>query len=123
MRGLYIGVHTSCLSTPDLFEYKYIIFTNFLSLWVVKCSIGNIYVPTNTHGQSKKNAISDLSKWLTNHYNNPSFIVGDFNMSKQNLKKIITSVSQQWSILELDGNETTWFNRGISSCIDHIIVN
>jgi len=48
MRGLYIGVHTSCLSTPDPFEYKYIISTNLFSLWGVKCSIGNIYVPTNS---------------------------------------------------------------------------
>jgi len=89
---------------------------------VFKCSIGNIYVPTNSHEESRKNAITDLSKWLTSHHNNP-FIVGDFNMSKQNLKRIITSVSKQWSILELDGNQTTWFNRKISSCIDHIIVN
>jgi len=60
MRGLYIGVHTSCLSTPDLFEYKYIISTNFFSLWGVKCSVGNIYVPTKSHEESRKNAISDL---------------------------------------------------------------
>ena len=46
MRGLYIGVHNSCLSTPDPFEYKNIISTNLFSLWGVKCSVGNIYVPT-----------------------------------------------------------------------------
>ena len=44
-------------------------------------------------------------------------------MSKQDLKRIITSVSQQWFILELDGNQVTWFNGGRSSCIDHVIVN
>jgi len=36
MRGLYIRVHT-CLFISDPFEYKYIISTNLLSLWSVKC--------------------------------------------------------------------------------------
>ena len=123
MRGLYIGVHTSCLSTPDPFEFKYIISTNLLSLWGVKCSIGNIYVPTRSHEIARRNALLDLSNWLKSHHNNPSFIVGDFNMSKQDLIKNIASDSNYWSILTLDGNQITWSNRGRSSCIDYIIVN
>ena len=73
--------------------------------------------------RNQERMLSDLYDWLKNHHNNPSFIVGDFNMSKQDLKRIITSVSQQWFILELDGNQITWFNGGRSSCIDHVIVN
>ena len=123
MRGLYIGVHTSCSSTPDPFEYKYIISTNLLSLWGVKCSVGNIYIPTKKHEEPRNNAISDLSKWLKNHLNNPSFIVGDFNMRKDVLKNIVSTTSNKWSVMDLDGNQITYFNGGRSSCIDHIIIN
>ena len=123
MRGLYIGVHNSCTSSPDPFEYKYIISINLFSLWGVKCSIGNIYIPTKKHGEPRNNALSDLSNWLKNHTDNPSFIVGDFNIKKEELKNFINSSSNEWFVMNLDGNQITYFNGGRSSCIDHIIVN
>ena len=46
MRGLYIGVYSSCQFTNDDFEYRYILSVNIVSFWGVRCSLGNIYIPS-----------------------------------------------------------------------------
>ena len=43
MRGLFIGVHSSCSFFQESFLYKYIISVNITSFWNQKCTIGNIY--------------------------------------------------------------------------------
>ena len=58
MKGLSISVHHSCSFSSDPFEYKYIISVNITSFWGIKCTIGNIYVPTVTHKEERKNAFS-----------------------------------------------------------------
>ena len=123
MRGLYIGVHSSCQYSSDPFEYKYIISVNINSFWGVRCSIGNTYIPSLKHSNSRNTAISDLTKWLKDHQNNPSILVGDFNMSKEKLLAHISSTSQYWSIMDMKGHEFTWSSGGKNSCIDFIIVN
>jgi len=80
MRGLYIGIYSSCSSILYSFEYKYIISTNLLPLWSVKFSIGNIFVPIKKREESRRNAIFDVSNWFKSHLNTLSFIVRDFNI-------------------------------------------
>ncbi|KAG4087403.1 hypothetical protein H8356DRAFT_1363663 [Neocallimastix lanati (nom. inval.)] len=46
----------------------------------VKCSIGNIYVPTVTCKEERKNAFSEITNWIKKHTNTPFILVGDFNM-------------------------------------------
>jgi len=55
MRGLSISVHCSCSFSPDPFEYEYIISVNITSFWGIKCTIDNIYIPTVTHKEERKN--------------------------------------------------------------------
>jgi len=123
MRGLYIGVHSSCQCSADPFEYRYILSVSLTSFWGVRCYIGNTYIPSKKHGNSRDSAISDLSKWLQNHQNNPSIIVGDFNMTKEQLMEKISAASQQWYVMEMEGHKFTWSSGGKKSCIDFIIVN
>eukprot|EP00833_Pecoramyces_ruminatium_P010910 jgi/Orpsp1_1/1184942/evm.model.c7180000091668.1 len=123
MRGLYIGVHSSCSFYPDPFEFKYIISVNISSFWGVKCTIGNIYVPTITHKETRSFAISEINNWLKKHTKNPSILVGDFNMTKSQLEALVDKSSQQWYALSLSGYSFTWAREGIKSCIDHILVN
>jgi len=88
MRGLSISVHRSCSFSPDPFEYKYIISVNITSFWGIKCTIGNIYVPTVTHKEERKNAFSEITNWIKKHTNTPSILVGDFNMSKSQFESL-----------------------------------
>jgi len=82
MRGLSISVHRSCSFSPDPFEYKYIISVNITSFWGIKCTIGNIYVPSVTHKEERMNAFSEITNWIKKHTNTPSILVDNFNMSK-----------------------------------------
>eukprot|EP00833_Pecoramyces_ruminatium_P010362 jgi/Orpsp1_1/1184394/evm.model.c7180000089342.1 len=123
MRGLYIGVHSSCSFYPDPFEFKYIISVNISSFCGVKCTIGNIYVPIITHKETRSFAISEINNWLKKHTKNPSILVGDFNMTKSQLEALVDKSSQQWYVLSLSGYSFTWAREGIKSCIDHILVN
>jgi len=95
MRGLSISVHRSCSFAPDPFEYKYIISVNITSFWGIKCTIGNIYVPTVTHREERKNAFSEITNWIKKHTNTPSILVGDFNMSKSQLESLLNKSSHQ----------------------------
>jgi len=95
IRDLYIGVHSSCQCSADPLEYRYILSFSLTSFWDVSRFIGNTYIPSKKHRNSRDNAISDLLKWFKNHQNYPSIIVGDFNMSKQQLMEKISSASQQ----------------------------
>ena len=123
MRGLYIGVHSSCQFTNDDFEYRYILSVNIFSFWGVRCSLGNIYIPSKKHKDSREKAETDFANWLKNHQNNPSAIVGDFNMTKQQLKDLILRISPQWFVMDMVGHQFTWSNGGKNSCIDFIVVN
>jgi len=77
-------LHRSCSFSPDPFEYKYIISVNITSFFgeLNACTIGNIYVPTVSHKEERKNTFSEITNWIKKHTNTPSILVGDFNMSK-----------------------------------------
>ena len=53
MRGLFIGVHSSCSFFQEPFLYKYIISVNITSFWNQKCTIGYIYFPQKQMERSK----------------------------------------------------------------------
>jgi len=63
------------------------------SFWGVKCTLGNIYVPTFTHKEERTNAFSEMTKWIKKHTNTPSILVGDFNMFKSQLKSLLNKLS------------------------------
>ena len=125
MRGLYIGIHSSFSFLPDPFEFKYIISVNIISFWGISCSIGNIYIPTTSHKESRNQAFSDLKNWLElhNHSSKPTVLMGDFNMPKDQTIKFLSKLSTNWHILALTGSPYTWSRGGKSSCIDHFSVN
>jgi len=123
MRGLSKSIHRSCSFSPDPFEYKYIISVNITSFWEIKYTIGNIYVPSVTHKEERKNSFSEISNWIKEHINTPSILVGDFNMSKSQLESLLNKSSHQWFIKNLSGLDFTWARDGRSSCIDHVLFN
>jgi len=123
MRGLSISVHHSCSFSPDPFEYKYIISFNITSFWRIKCTIGNTYVPMVTHKEERTNGFSEITNWIKKHTNIPSILVGDFNMSKSQLKSLLNKSSHQWFANNLTGLDFTWARDGRSSCIDHVLFN
>jgi len=96
MRGLSISVHRSCSFSPDPYEYKYIISASITSFWGIKCTIGNIYVPTVIHKEKRTNSFSEITKWIKKHTNTPSILVGNFNMSKSQLESLLNKSSHQW---------------------------
>jgi len=95
MRGLFIGIHKSCSFLPDPFEYNYIISANIISFWGISCSIGNIYIPTSSHKDARKNALYDAKNWLLSHHNSskPDLLMGDFNMSKQDISHFYPNIT------------------------------
>ena len=95
MRGLFIGVHSSCSFFQEPFLYKYIISENITSFWNQKCIIGNIYFLQSKWKEARLVAFDELSQWLRFHKrkNVPTVLVGDFNMS---LKKIKTYISNNF---------------------------
>ncbi|OUM58040.1 hypothetical protein PIROE2DRAFT_16800 [Piromyces sp. E2] len=99
MKGLYIGVHSSCSFFQEPFIYKYII-------------SGNI-------------TLLESEMLYRFHYknNNPAVLVGDFNMSLNKIKSYISNHFSNWYITPLSGNQFTYAKGTRSSCIDHIIYN
>eukprot|EP00833_Pecoramyces_ruminatium_P008357 jgi/Orpsp1_1/1182389/evm.model.c7180000081096.1 len=121
MRGLFIGVHSSCSFYQEPFLYKYIISVNITSFWNQKYTIGNIYFPQNKWKEARLIAFNELSQWLRFHNkdNVPAILIGDFNMS---LKKITTYISNNfpnWSIAPLYGNVT---NLLMQKVLDHLVL-
>ena len=123
MRGLFIGVHSSCSFLPDPFEYKYIISVKLISFWGMTCHIGNVYIPSSKHKKARSDAINDINRWLKSNKKKPAFLVGDFNMTKKQLSSVISNSSQHWSIMDLIGHQFTWSRGGRATCIDHVIIN
>ena len=113
MRGLSISLHRSFSFSPDPFEYKYFISVNITSFWGIKCTIGNIYVPTVIHKEERKNAFSEITNWIKKHTNTPSILVGDFNMSKSQLESLLNKSSHQWFTKNLSGPDFTWARDGV----------
>jgi len=123
IRGLSISVHCSCSFSPDPFGYKYIISVNITFFWRIKCTIGNIYVPTVTHKEERKNAFSEITNWIKKHTNTPSILEVDFNMSKSQLESLLNKSSHQWFTKNLTDLDFTWARDGRSSCVDHVLFN
>jgi len=124
MRGLYIGVHSSCSFYPDPFEYMYIISVNIASFWSTTCSIGNVYVPVSANKMYREKAIVEIRKWLnTRKKDRPALLVGDFNMNKTQLSNVISNLSQHWRILEMEGPQYTRISGNHLSSIDFVIIN
>ena len=48
MRGLYLGVHSSCSFCPEPLVYDFIISVCINSFWDRKCSVGNMYFPQSS---------------------------------------------------------------------------
>jgi exonuclease III len=95
MRGLLIGVHSSCSFFQEPFLYKYIISVNITSLWNQKCTIENIYFPQSKMEGSKTSLL--LMNFLSGYVftiekkNVPAVLVGDFNMSLTKIKSYISN--------------------------------
>ena len=89
----------------------------------IKCTIGNIYIPTVTHKEERTNAFSEITNWIKKHTNTPSILVGDFNMSKFQLESLVNKSSHQWFAKNLTSLDFTWACDGRSSCIDHVLFN
>jgi len=125
MRGLFIGVHSSCSFFQEPFLYKYIISVNITSFWNQKCTIGNIYFPQSKWKEERLAAFDELSQWLRfhNRKNVPAVLVGDFNMSLKKIKTYISNNFPNWYIAPLYGNKFTYAKGSRSSCIDHVIYN
>jgi exonuclease III len=125
MRGLFIGVHSSCSFFQEPFLYKYIISVNITSFWNQKCTIGNIYFPQSKWKEERLAAFDELSQWLRfhNRKNVPAVLVGDFNMSLKKIKTYISNNFPNWYIAPLYGNKFTYAKGTRSSCIDHVIYN
>eukprot|EP00833_Pecoramyces_ruminatium_P002775 jgi/Orpsp1_1/1176807/evm.model.c7180000059111.1 len=125
MRGLFIGIHSSCSYNEEPSIYNYIISVNITSFWNQKCSIGNIYFPQNRWPDARLNAFSELDQWLRSHsnINFPAVLVGDFNMPFEKLKKYISKHFPEWTVAKLTGNNITYTKGSKSSYIDHIIYN
>jgi len=125
MRGLFIGIHKSCSFLPNPFEYNYIISANIISFWGISCSIDNIYISTSSHKDAHKNALYDAKNWLLSHHNSskPALLMGDFNMSKQDISQFLSKYNLSWNILDLTRHQLTWSRGGHTSCIDHILAN
>jgi len=125
MRGLFIGVHTSCSFFQEPFIYKYIISVTITSFWNQKCTIGNIYFPQTKWKEERINAFVELSHWLNFHDKNdsPAILVGDFNMSLTKIKSYISRHYPEWTVATLQGNQFTYAKGTRSSCIDHVIFN
>ena len=125
MRGLFIGVYSSCSFFQETFLYKYIISVNITSFWNQKCTIGNIYFPQNKWKEARLVAFDELSQWLRfhNRKNVPAVLVGDFNLSLKKIKTYISNNFSNWYIAPLYGNHYTYAKGTRSSCIDHVIYN
>ena len=122
-RGLFLGYHNSCQASLDSSSFEYIISLNTYSLWDnKKCSIGNIYVPQRRHHPFVKHAKLEIISWLQLHSSNPSILLGDFNLSTEKLKELI-SPCNNWMIFPLNGSNMSWYRGDRESDIDHAIVN
>jgi len=101
---LFLGYHNSCQASLDSSSFEYIISLNTYSLWNnKKCSIGNIYVPQSRHNPFVKRAKLEITSWLQLHSSNPSILLGDFNLSSEKLKELI-SPCNNWMIFPLNGS-------------------
>jgi len=123
MRGLYIGVHSSCSFAPEPLIYNYILSVNLNSFWGKKCSVGNIYFPQKRWKEARITAFDELDRWLKHHSKDPAILVGDFNMPFNVLNKFISDNHSNWYIANISGNTPTYSKGSRSSCIDHIVFN
>lgn len=83
----------------------------------------NVYIPTQnvTEGVRVgiiKDIFSKLKKLITNHPNNTIIVMGDFNMKRDELDKVLTNYGISICILAIPDNETTYNN---ISVIDYIL--
>jgi len=119
MRGLFIGVHSSCSFFQEPFLYKYIISVNITSFWNQKCTIGNIYFPQSKWKEARLVVLLNFH----NRKNDPAVLVGDFNMSLKKIKTYISNNFPNCYITPLYDNQYTYAKGSRLSCIDPVIYN
>lgn len=83
----------------------------------------NVYIPTQnvTEGIRVgiiKDIFSKLKKLITKHPNNTIIVMGDFNMKREELNRVLTDHGISICILSIPDNETTYNN---VSVIDYIL--
>ncbi|ORX76794.1 hypothetical protein BCR32DRAFT_283802 [Anaeromyces robustus] len=100
IRGLYIGVHSSCSFTSEPLLYNYILSVNLTSFWGKNVLLATF---TSRKRDGQKPSLlhfDELEKWLKFHSkdNYPAVLMGDFNMSRRRLNNYISKSFPIWII-------------------------